>query len=258
MRRPIAQILYRPLQITGSAAALAERANSMLARTLEATSATGKTPPAPNDGRTRPALRSAAVLRLLGRSAHFVCQTESAHQARPPQHNEERDRKGRAARQHCKALSQSGSPSLSKQARALTITRRDGTRAGRRAAGRAAGAARGPKSLLQWSRKPGWQGSTASTASSTAPHANSLPLTLARLRERGEERRRRSEGPQKEPRGCLQLGGSAPRGEWRTLRLASAVAREKQRWIAARATMMVRALCGHSSENFVYPTFKSI
>ena len=115
---------------------------------------------------------SAAVLHLLGWSAHFVCQTESAHQAPPPKHNEERDRKGRAARQHCKALSQSGSPPLSKQARALTITRRAGTRAGRRAAGRAAGAARGPKSLLQCSRKPGWQGSTASTAVSTAPHAN--------------------------------------------------------------------------------------
>ena len=110
-------------------------------------------------------------MRLLGRSAHFVCQTESAHQAPPPKHNEERDRKGRAARQRCKALSQSGSPPLSKQARALTITRRAGTRAGRRAAGRAAGAARGPKSLLQCSRKPGWQGSTASTAS-TALHAN--------------------------------------------------------------------------------------
>ena len=74
-------------------------------------------------------------MRLLGRSAHFVCQTESAHQAPPPKHNEERDRKGRAARQRCKALSQSGSPPLlSKQARALTITRQAGTRAGRRAA----------------------------------------------------------------------------------------------------------------------------
>ena len=52
--------------------------------------------------------------------------------------------------------------------------------------------------------------------------------------------------------------GSAPRGERRTLRIASAVAREKKRWTAARATMMVRALCGHSGEKFVYPTLKSI
>ena len=163
----------------------------MLARTLEATSATGKTPPAPNDGRTRPAhfvcqtesahhppakKASAAVLRLLGTCAHFVRQTESAHEAPPPKHNEERDRKGRAARQRCKALSQSGSPPLSKQARALTITRRAGTRAGRRAAGRAAGEARRSKSLLPCSRKPGWQGSTASTSStaSTQPRSRKL------------------------------------------------------------------------------------